>query len=252
MALQEDHKENICNALFGQARLYFAKGDIEDTLKKIKTLEIFFDVIQVPDVQISTYFLLMELNFRNSNYSKALDLVWKCHDILKSNPNPFFRSYLFVNFSLCYFHLGNIDLSQHNILLAKQSIRPEEHVNSLKNIQRAEKIIGANQPEFDLVLDKQTLSIHERSLGDVPIKNQFILLEMLSLFASNQGEIFSKEQLAERIWDQQYDAGVHDNKIYVTIKRLRQLIEPQVDHPKYIFRSRNGYYLNKSARVCVL
>ena len=252
MSLQDDHKENICNALFGQARLYFAKGNIEDTLKKIKTLEIFFDVIPVPDVQISTYFLMTELNIRNSNYSKALDLVWKSHDILKSNPNPFFRSYLFVNFALCYFHLGNIDLAQHNIKLSKQAIRPEEHINSLKTIQRAEKIIGATRPEFDLVLNKQALSIHEKSLGDVPIRNQFILIEMLNLFALNQGQVFSKEQLAEKIWDQRYDAGVHDNKIYVTIKRLRQLIEPKVDYPKYIFRSRNGYYLNKSAKVCVL
>lgn len=252
LALQEDAKEDICNALFGQARLYFVQGKQDVAEKKIKNLEIFFDVIQLPDVQVATQFLITEIQMKQGQYSKALEMIWKCHDLLKSNPNPFFRSYLFVNFSICYFNLGNAELSKHHLKLARQAIKDDEHINSLKMLQRAEKIVGGDEPEYDLVLDKEASTVKEKQLGEIPVKNQFILLEMLNLFVSKQGQTFSKEDLAKLIWDQEYDPSVHDNKIYVTIKRLRQLIEPQIDHPKYIFRSRNGYYLDKSAKVCVL
>jgi DNA-binding response OmpR family regulator len=89
----------------------------------------------------------------------------------------------------------------------------------------------------------------ERKLGRIDFKNQFILLDLLRLFVQNQGTIYSKEYLVENIWRQPYDPAVHDNKIYVTIKRLRKLIEPDYEKPKYIFRAKNGYYMNKAARV---
>lgn len=252
LSLQEDNKEDICNALFGQARLYFVQGKQEQAEKKIKNLEIFFDVIKLPDIKVATHFLMTEIQMKQSQYTNALDLIWKCHDILKSNPNPFFRSYLYVNFSICYFHLGNLDLSKHHLKLARQAIKQDEHINSLRMLQRAESIVGGDEPEYDLVLHRDQATVQEKQLGEIAVKNQFILLEMLNLFLTNQGQTFSKENLAKLIWDQEYDPSVHDNKIYVTIKRLRQLIEPQIEHPKYIFRSRNGYYLDKTAKVCVL
>ncbi len=74
-------------------------------------------------------------------------------------------------------------------------------------------------------------------------------MDLLKLFVQNPGAVFSKEYLVENVWKQPYDPSVHDNKIYVTIKRLRKMIEPDYEKPKYIFRAKNGYFMNKSARV---
>jgi DNA-binding response OmpR family regulator len=63
------------------------------------------------------------------------------------------------------------------------------------------------------------------------------------------GQVYSKEFLVKQVWKQEYDPAVHDNKIYVTIKRLRKLIEPEYEKPRYIFRAKNGYYLNKNTKV---
>jgi DNA-binding response OmpR family regulator len=100
-----------------------------------------------------------------------------------------------------------------------------------------------------MVFDLDNHAIIEKSLGKIDFKNQFILLDLLKLFISHQGQIFSKEYLVEQVWKQDYDPEVHDNKIYVTIKRLRKMIEPDYDKPKYIFRAKNGYYLSKNAKV---
>ncbi len=72
---------------------------------------------------------------------------------------------------------------------------------------------------------------------------------MLRLFMKQPGAVYSKESLVKQVWKQDYDPGVHDNKIYVTIKRLRKLIEPDYEKPKYIFRAKNGYYLNKNTKI---
>lgn len=76
-------------------------------------------------------------------------------------------------------------------------------------------------------------------------------MDLLRLFVQQQGHVFSKEFLVEQVWKQSYDPAVHDNKIYVTIKRLRKMIEPDYDKPKYIFRAKNGYFMNKSAKVLI-
>lgn len=250
-ALEEDSKEDICNALFGQATVYKAKKLDDMVEKKLKNLEVFLDVIEISDVKAATKLFQAEIEIDKGNYSKALDLVWECHDVLKTNPNQFYRAYLFSCFALCYYYLGNQDLASHHIQLAKSSIDPLVHLNSAKMIERAEKLMGQEQPEFDIILDKKNHSVIERNKGAVEFNNQFIVLEMLKLFVNNPGKSFSKEELAEYVWQQEYDPRVHDNKIYVTVKRLRQLIEPEVNQPKYIFRSRKGYYLDKSTRVCI-
>jgi len=102
---------------------------------------------------------------------------------------------------------------------------------------------------YDLVFDYSGHAVTERKLGKIDFRNQFILLDLLKVFVQNQGKVYSKEFLVEQVWKQSYDPAVHDNKIYVTIKRLRKMIEPDFDKPKYIFRGKNGYYMNKSAKV---
>ena len=112
--------------------------------------------------------------------------------------------------------------------------------------------LGVNtSKEFDLIFDPRSNSVTERKKGKVNFKNQFILLDLLHLFMKNPGRVFPKEELVKKIWKQEYNPAIHDNKIYVTIKRLRKMIEPDYDKPKYVFRAKNGYYLNKSIRCCL-
>jgi DNA-binding response OmpR family regulator len=117
--------------------------------------------------------------------------------------------------------------------------------------QALQELGGDSVSNYDLIFELEKHSVVERKLGRIDFKNQFILMDLLRLFVQNQGQVFSKEYLVEQVWRQSYDPGIHDNKIYVTIKRLRKMIEPDYDKPKYIFRAKNGYFMNKSARVLI-
>jgi DNA-binding response OmpR family regulator len=77
------------------------------------------------------------------------------------------------------------------------------------------------------------------------------LVDLLKLLMENPGVPFSKEDLAKKLWNQKYNPAIHDNTIYVTIKRIRSLIEPNPHHSKYILRSRSGYLLNQDSKVLI-
>tara|TARA_Y100000815_G_scaffold131496_1_gene118827 strand:- start:105 stop:578 length:474 start_codon:yes stop_codon:yes gene_type:complete len=151
-----------------------------------------------------------------------------------------------------YLLQGETSMGKVYLNLAKRSIDPKNNIFMGNAIDRVmDKYADISESEFDLVLDEEAHQLLEKKKGKVDFKSQFILLDLLKLFMSQPGQVFSKEALVEKVWKQEYDPRVHDNKVYVTIKRLRKLIEPDYDRPKYIFRSKQGYYLNKSAKVMV-
>ena len=60
------------------------------------------------------------------------------------------------------------------------------------------------------------------------------------------------------VWGENYQARVHDNKIYVNIKRLRRLLEKEETtdgdggSAEFLLRGKNGYYINPKARINVI
>ena len=56
-------------------------------------------------------------------------------------------------------------------------------------------------------------------------------LALLTLFLSHPGQVFSKAQLYERVWD---NPVVDENTVMVYVKRLRDKIETDPSHPTYL------------------
>lgn len=81
----------------------------------------------------------------------------------------------------------------------------------------------------DLTLDLKTFSAH--------IKGQFIKLtskefHMLKLLMTNPSRVYTKEQIYQLIWEDDYFGN--ENVINVHIRRLREKIEEDPSRPKYI------------------
>jgi DNA-binding response OmpR family regulator len=133
--------------------------------------------------------------------------------------------------------------------IALKTTDPQELVHTYNGIQKDLQGLQGDAPEHaDLVIHSD-FQVREKVRGPIEFKNQQTLQSLLRLFIENPGRIFTKEELIGKIWGEDYNPSVHDNKIYVTIKRLRHLIEPELDHPRYIFRSKNGYFFNKEAKI---
>jgi tetratricopeptide (TPR) repeat protein len=251
IALASDHKEDICNAIFGLAWVYSVPtiGRYADALKEIYNLEVFFQVYNLPELRVSALILNGNILAQMKKHEEAITVMWKAYDAIKETRNVVQATYLMINLGDVYFEMGDKDLARVYLSMAQKSIS-DDHTR-LARLSRlyADKLGSESQTNYDLVFDEGNHAVTEKKLGKIDFKNQFILLDLLRLFVQNQGHIYSKEYLVENVWKQPYDPEVHDNKIYVTIKRLRKMIEPDYEKPKYIFRAKNGYYMNKAARV---
>jgi hypothetical protein len=252
IALQKDNKKDICYAIFLIAQNYTVEpiNRLQDALKEIYNLQVFFQVLDLPDLKAATYMLNARILCILKKYDEAIDVTWKAYDLLKLTKNVSTSLHLFGLLGWVYAESGDKEMARFYVGLLLRSVDPQNFVRTARMAkQLAEKIGADNQTQFDLIFDEAQNAVIEKKLGKVDFKNQFILLDLLKLFVQNPGAVFSKEYLVENVWKQPYDPGVHDNKIYVTIKRLRKMIEPDYEKPKYIFRAKNGYFMNKSARV---
>lgn len=172
--------------------------------------------------------------------------------MIKDEKDLYTHFTLLYGLGLTYKESGDLEKARTYLELGVRSV-------DSKNMKRLHFLLSelltevqkSSKSPYDMIYDVQSHSIFEKTKGKIDFKNQFILLEMLKLFLAHPGRVFSKEELIETIWKQNYNPSVHDNKIYVTIKRLRKVIEPDYNKPKYIFLAKNGYYLSKDIKIQV-
>lgn len=250
LALANDNKEDICYAISGTVITYVMLNRLEDALKEIYNLQIFFQVLDVPEIKISAQLMNVYILGQMKKYDQALDILWQSYEHVKQRKTMTMHIYLMFYMGRIYLDMGDRDLARLYLNMAYRSVDPDNMVVLAKQIKGTLDKLGEDPKGiFDLIFELESHSVVEKKLGRVDFKNQFILLDLLKLFCQNQGQVYSKEYLVETVWKQAYDPAIHDNKIYVTIKRLRKLIEPDYDKPKYIFRAKNGYFMNKSAKI---
>lgn len=67
--------------------------------------------------------------------------------------------------------------------------------------------------------------------------------ELLKFLMSQKGQVFSREELLEKVWDYEYYGDVRT--VDVTVRRLREKIEDNPSEPNFILTKRGiGYYFN--------
>lgn len=250
LALAAENKEDMCYAISGLANVYAGLRRYDDALREIYNLQIFFEVIDLPEVKAASQMLNAWILRETNRCEAAIEVLWKAYETIRVSKT--LTGHINILFSLgkTYFKAGQVDLAKLYLNLAMKAVDPQNMVRLARQIQDSMEEAGAQvQKDFDLIFELEEHAVTERRLGRVDFKNQFILLDLLKLFVQNQGHVYTKEELVGHVWKQQYDPQQHDNKIYVTIKRLRKMIEPDFDKPKYIFRAKNGYFMNRSARV---
>ncbi len=82
---------------------------------------------------------------------------------------------------------------------------------------------------------------YEVTIDDAPIALTVREYELLKFLATRKGQIFTREQLLEKVWGYEYYGDVRT--VDVTIRRLRVKIEDVPGKPKFILAKRGiGYY----------
>lgn len=250
MAISSDTKEDMCYAISAIAICYTNLGMYAEAQKEIENLQIFLQVMDMPEIRISAQILSGKILRDMGKPEQTLEILWQTYDYIKKIKALNRHIYLLFEIGRTYLAVGDKNLARTYLFMAHRLIDPKNMIRLSRVINETILGLGAeSEQKYDIILKLEEHQVFEKKLGRIDFKNQFVLLDLLKLFVSQPGEVYSKEFLVENIWKQTYNPAVHDNKIYVTIKRLRKMIEPDCEKPKYIFRAKNGYYMNKIAKV---
>ena len=69
--------------------------------------------------------------------------------------------------------------------------------------------------------------------------------ELLKFLATQENQIFTREQLLKDVWGYEYFGDIRT--VDVTVRRLREKVEEDSSNPKYILTKRGvGYYFRRS------
>jgi tetratricopeptide (TPR) repeat protein len=195
LALERDEKENICYAINGLAILYFSEGRYEDALKEIYNLKVFYQVIDIPDLKISSLILNGHILKSMGEYDKAIELYWQCYDKLKEEKKLYMYIHVLNALGYTYSKIGDHNLARVYLTLAKRAIDPDNHVALAKIIQaNLDALGGAKDSErYDIVFHMSSNSVVEKKRGRVDFKNQFIFDGYASfIFEEPWGGLFER------------------------------------------------------------
>lgn len=90
----------------------------------------------------------------------------------------------------------------------------------------------------DLVIDFMKYEVQKRNeVLDLTVRE----FELLKFLARQKDQVFSREQLLERVWGYEYYGDIRT--VDVTVRRLREKVEDDSSNPTYIMTKRGvGYY----------
>lgn len=249
-AVLGEDKSALAAPLYGAATVLYARQRYDEALVQLERLSVLLSCLSLPDVQ-SASLLLGSMIRRNQGLTDtALESAWAAFDSLKHNPHMV----LYLN-TLCV--LGTLYTLKKDptsarlyLDLAERTVKRDEFPRIARLIDDGLKSLGAfKAPEVDLKFDTRTGILHERIKGEIRFEGQFVLRDLLHLFMRSPGVVFSKSEIVDAVWKESYSPEVHDNKIYVTIKRLRKLLEAEGRSKDYILRAKGGYLLSPKVTI---
>ncbi len=252
-AVLGEDKTALAAPLYGAATVLYARQRYDEALLQLERLNVLLSCLSLPDVQ-SAALLLGSMIRRNQGLTdSALESAWIAFDSLKHNPHMV----LYLN-TLCL--LGTLYTTKNDPVsarlyldLAERTVKREEFPRIARLIDDGLKSLGAQKAhDVDLKFDTRTGVLHERVKGEIRFEGQFVLRDLLHLFMRSPGVVFSKSDIVDAVWKEQYSPQVHDNKIYVTIKRLRKLLEAEGRSKDYILRAKGGYLLSPKVTIQIL
>jgi len=237
-------------AHYGMALYFYKKNSETKTSDHLDKAQYFANKIDDKDLIITIHLLKGIVLTHRTEFDDGFREFVKAEQINSGHKNWYLNYHIKYQIALTTRKKGDLQKAKVLYNYLYQAINNTE-LNKLKfKVKKEIQQIGV--PDYDLIIDVPNRNVTENNLGIIPFKNCFLLIDILLLLSKEPGKIFSKEDLANLIWNEEYKPLIHDNKIYYNINRLRRMIEPINKNIKYILTSKNGYLLSSSAQVQII
>jgi tetratricopeptide (TPR) repeat protein/DNA-binding winged helix-turn-helix (wHTH) protein len=255
-AIECDDRSALAWPLYGAATVLYARDRHDDAIRELEKLKTLLSCCPVPEIASSAH-LLHALILRNQGkLDQALQSTWVAFETLRDQPHLGLYLHTLATLGTIFSLKNDPNTARLYLDLARRSLKRSEFPRIARIVDEALEKTGGSIKSFDLELNLATGTLVEVRKGEIKFDGQFILRDLLRVFmeasVASPGATLSKEDLVREVWAEDYRPQSHDNKIYVNIKRLRRLIEPDDGSTEYILRGKLGYYLNPNLRIAVI
>lgn len=239
-------KTYLGKALYARSR-YYSHPAINDDNKALETINKALVLEQVLEAETLCSLLARKAHilFVLKDFYQADQFTWKAWELAKENNLEAAKPSLLLLMARLARDLGDWESSRSYYRILGHSIdlqKSPRWESVLKG--EIEQSLGAKKALADLIYVRESNSFIEKEKGAIEMKSQHVLTDLALILLRNPGKTFTKQDLVQNVWKEEYKSLKHDNLLYVSIKRLRNLLEENVQSPKYILRSRDGYYFN--------
>ncbi len=252
-------KENQARVapLYGLAYAADQSGDIDLAFSYLKKVTVLLELNDHPEYFTKTLLMRSSLYHRVGQYDQALKEAWQAYRMLVQVPN--FVLYVTTLEELAKIYLAKKDImgARHYLELAQQAVAGSELKRSSESVRETlamlERKDSANDFDYFFEVDRGVLI--NRNGSKLDFGGQFVMQDLLALFTKSPGRSFSKEEIVSAVWSEEYDPVSHNNKLYVTIRRLRRMLQQMdlsVPSSNLIIRSKEGYRLDPEVHVQLL
>ncbi|HEY8272487.1 MAG TPA: helix-turn-helix domain-containing protein [Pseudobdellovibrionaceae bacterium] len=247
-ASQTKNIRSLAYALYADSYLKTSSSDkdLPQASVNLEKIEVLSSQEPLAELMISVRLLRCYIQTELGHPEQALLLLWEAYESAKLQGLNVVVSSILAQMARIHQNANRQSLYQIYADLALCGVDKDKHPRLFRQISQI--YADATPRSHDIEVDEDKRLILEKKRGAINFGNQHILMDMALLFLKNPGKRYSKSELFEYIWQQPYDSLTHDNLIYVSIKRLRTLLEPD-DSPQYLLKDRKGYYLNPQITI---
>ncbi len=255
LAVEADDKRSLAYPIYGLANVAWYRGQYDETAAELEKLELILDCISIPELRSGSKILLGLLLRNKGDLDGALAQFWNAYRSLRQEPNFILYIHALHAIGSVYVKKNDFCAARHYLHLAREAINETElpRLKRLIDATLANCLEASPTSTFDYRFDVENGIVYDRTGQAIRLQGRFVLHDLALLLMRVPGRVFSKEEIVQHVWDETYDPVAHDNKIYVTVKRLRQLLEVRLgaDASPCIARVKNGYCFDSNCQVLI-
>ncbi|MGE0634399.1 MAG: winged helix-turn-helix domain-containing protein, partial [Pseudobdellovibrionaceae bacterium] len=241
------HERERSQALFGLGLSHYYLGSQETSFSYFLSL---YEGSRELEFRASALNFMAMIHNSKNQFSEAFGMIEKTKTLAKDDRNLYLHVYALIIEAEFYLLKGDFFSAQKAVLMAEVFV-PNNYVCAAKNKLSSlkEKIATSLQePGFEVVESESQTTVKTPDHSAVDFSSQPILLNLLKTLAGSPRRVVSKEEIAKSRWSQDYHPLHMDNKIYVTVRRLRKLLGDNTEKPVFILKKEDGYVLNPEFR----
>jgi tetratricopeptide (TPR) repeat protein len=252
-ALSLEYSRNDLDRLkanFGLCMLSMINGDFESAQDRMNP---FLPDVEENELRIVLLGALAQCARGLNNQTEAFSLLGKAKTLAKFDRNIYLWILITTMEIESFLLLGDTAKAKDgldridDLMPTDFTAVTHQRIHTLENqVHQALSAAG-----FELVSSegREILKTPDKKIVD--LTTQPILIQLMELLSGTPRVPISKEAICQSLWGSNYHPLEIDNKIYVSIRRLRLAIGDIAHKPKFILKRSDGYMLNPAYQFTI-